>query len=156
MAEKQQKDRPESGGKRWQIAGLPIVNPRVAGRGLASEKKWGCAPTIDGTAREIASFGATTPELIRMKEWLKERKVESLAMESTGVYWIAPYEVLEAGGIEPLLVDNRQLARVPGRDDKSDPTDCEWIQRLHSCGLLRGAFRPKEEISMLRTLVRDR
>jgi transposase len=91
-----------------------------------------------------------------MKEWLKERQVKSLAMESTGVYWIAPYEVMEAGGIEPLLVDNRQLARVPGRDDKSDPTDCEWIQRLHSCGLLKGAFRPKEEIGMLRTLVRDR
>ena len=58
-------------------------------------------------------------------------------MESTGVYWIAPHEVLEAQGLQVLLVDTRQLARVPGRDKKTDPTDCEWIQRLHSCGLLR-------------------
>jgi transposase len=151
-----EKEKRESGGKRWQIEGLPILNPRVAACDVASEEHWVCAPTMDGTAREIASFGATTPELIRMREWLKERKVKSLAMESTGVYWIAPYEVMEAGGIEPLLIDNRQLARVPGRDNKSDLTDCEWMQRLHSCGLLKGAFRPKEEICMLRTLVRDR
>ena len=91
-----------------------------------------------------------------MAKWLKERKVESVAMESTGVYWIAPHEVLEAEGLEVVLVDTRQLARVPGRDKKSDPSDCEWIQRLHSCGLLMGAFRPKEAICMLRTLVRDK
>ena len=59
-------------------------------------------------------------------------------MESTGVYWIAPHEVLEAQGLQVFLVDTRQLARVPGRDKKTDPSDCEWIQRLHSCGLLRG------------------
>ena len=91
-----------------------------------------------------------------MGKWLQERQVESVAMESTGVYWIAPHEVLEAMGLEILLVDTRQLARVPGRDQKSDPTDCEWIQRLHSCGLLRGSFRPREEVCMLRTLVRDK
>jgi transposase len=77
-------------------------------------------------------------------------------MESTGVYWIAPHEVLEGQGLQVLLVDTRQLARVPGRDKKSDPTDCEWIQRLHSCGLLRGSFRPEEAVCMLRTLVRDK
>ena len=66
------------------------------------------------------------------------------AMESTGVYWIAPHEILEAQGFKMLLVDTRQLARVPGRDKKTDPTGCEWIQRLHSCGLLRGSFRPEE------------
>jgi len=153
MSSEEQKQ--DSSGKRWQIEGLPIVNRRVGASDLGSEEHWVCAPTMDGTAREVASFGGTTPELIRMRDWLKERKVESLAMESTGVYWIAPYEVMEAGGIEPLLIDNRQLARVPGRDDKSDPTDCEWMQRLHSCGLLKGSFRPKEEICMLRTLVRD-
>jgi transposase len=91
-----------------------------------------------------------------MAKWLKERKVESVAMESTGVYWIAPHEVLEAEGLEVMLVDTRQLARVPGRDKKSDPSDCEWIQRLHSCGLLMGSFRPKEAVCMLRTLVRDK
>ncbi len=91
-----------------------------------------------------------------MAKWLRDRGVESVAMESTGVYWIAPHELLEAAGFELLLVDTRQLARVPGRDKKTDPTDCEWIQRLHSCGLLRGSFRPREEICMLRTLVRDK
>ena len=91
-----------------------------------------------------------------MAEWLKIRQVESVAMESTGVYWIAPHEVLEGQGLQVLLVDSRQLARVPGRDKKTDPTDCEWIQRLHSCGLLRGSFRPKEAVCMLRTLVRDK
>ena len=67
-----------------------------------------------------------------MGKWLPERNVESVAMESTGVYWIAPHEVLEAAGLEIMLVDTRQLAMVPGRDQKTDPTDCAWIQRLHS------------------------
>src|SRR6202165_6205857 len=139
-----------------QITGLPIVQHNVAGIDLGSERHWVCAPTPEEGGREVADFGATTPELIRMAKWLKERKVESVAMESTGVYWIAPHEVLEAEGLEVVLVDTRQLARVPGRDKKSDPSDCEWIQRLHSCGLLMGSFRPKEAVCMLRTLVRDK
>ena len=133
-----------------------MVRRNVAGIDLGSERHWVCAPTQDGTGREIADFGATTPELIRLAQWLQERHVESVAMESTGVYWIAPHEVLEGVGLEILLVDTRQLARVPGRDKKTDPTDCEWIQRLHSCGLLRGSFRPREQVCMLRTLVRDK
>jgi len=141
---------------RRQLHGLPVIRRNVAGIDLGSERHWVCAPTLDGGGREIADFGATTPELSRMVEWLKARQVESVAMESTGVYWIAPHEVLEAQGLEVLLVDTRQLARVPGRDKKTDPTDCEWIQRLHSCGLLRGSFRPAEAICMLRTLVRDK
>jgi transposase len=143
-------------GKRRELQGLPVIRRNVAGIDLGSERHWVCAPTPDGGGREVASFGATTPELMRMAQWLKERHVESAAMESTGVYWIAPHEVLEAQGFEVLLVDTRQLARVPGRDKKSDPTDCEWIQRLHSCGLLHGSFRPGEAICMLRTLVRDK
>ena len=142
--------------KRRQIQGLPLLRLDAAGIDLGSKRHWVCAPTPDGRGREIADFGATTPELIRMAEWLKARQVESVAMESTGVYWIAPHEVLEAQGLQVLLVDTRQLARVPGRDKKSDPTDCEWIQRLHSYGLLRGSFRPEEAICMLRTLVRDK
>ncbi len=133
-----------------------MIRPEVAGIDLGSEQHWVCAPTLDRSAREVATFGATTPELIRMAQWLKERNIESIAMESTGVYWIAPHEVLEAAGFEILLVDTRQLARVPGRDKKTDAKDCEWIQRLHSCGLLRGSFRPAEAICMLRTLVRDK
>ena len=141
---------------RRQIEGLPIVRRNVAGIDLGSERHWVCAPARDGSGREVADFGATTLELLRMAEWLKERKVESVAMESTGTYWIAPHEVLEAAELEVLLVDTRQLARVPGRNKKTDPTDCEWMQRLHSCGLLRGSFRPPEEVCMLRTLVRDK
>jgi len=145
-------DRP---GSTRPIAGLPIVRAKVAGIDIGSERHWVCAPGLEGSGREVAEFGATTPELVRMAEWLKERKVESVAMESTGVYWIAPHEVLEKD-CEVLLVDTRQLARVPGRNKKTDPSDCEWIQRLHSCGLLNGSFRPQEQVCMLRTLVRDK
>ena len=67
---------------------------------------------VEGSDREVADFGATTPELIRMTQWLKERRVESVAMENIGVYWIAPHEILEAEGLEVVLVDTRQLARV--------------------------------------------
>src|SRR5580704_10197380 len=96
---------------RKQIEGLPVVRRNVAGIDLGSERHWVCAPSVDGNAREVADFGATTPELIRMGQWLKERQVESVAMESTGVYWIAPHEVLEGQGLQVLLVDTRQLAR---------------------------------------------
>src|SRR5205085_5148696 len=100
-----------------------------------SQRHWVCAPTPDGSGREVSSFGATTSELIEMAKWLQQRNVRSVAMESTGVYWIAPHEVLESQGFEVLLVSTRQLAQVQGRNKKSDPGDCEWIQRLHSCGL---------------------
>ena len=154
MQEKGNEERVEN--RRGQLQGLPLIRHQMAGIDLGSELHWVCAPTPDGSGREIAAFGATTPELIRLAEWLQERHVESVAMESTGVYWIAPHEILEAQGLEVWLVDTRQLARVPGRDKKTDPTDCEWIQRLHSCGLLRASFRPQEQICMLRTLVRDK
>jgi transposase len=138
------------------IEGLPAVRCNVAGGDLGSESHWVCAPTADGSEREIADFGGTTGELMRMADWLQQRKVESIAIESTGVYWIPVHEVLEAAGLEVLLVNARQLKQVPGRDKKSDPQDCQWIQRLHSCGLLNGSYRPKEEICKLRTLSRDK
>src|SRR3984957_17907900 len=141
---------------RQTVAGLPTLRADVAGIDLGSEQHWVCAPALDGPGREVADFGGTTAELLRLAAWLKERRVESVAMESTGVYWIAPHEVLEGQGLHVQLVDTRHLAQVPGRDKKSDPSDCEWLQRLHSCGLLKGAFRPKEEVCMLRTLVRDK
>src|SRR5262252_3808537 len=106
---------------RGQLQGLPVIRCLVAGIDLGSEQHWVCAPTSDGSGREIADFGATTPELIRMAEWLKQRQVESVAMESTGVYWIAPHEVLEAQGLEVLLVDTRQLAGAGTRqENRSD------------------------------------
>jgi transposase len=137
------------------MEGLPIVRAKVAGMDIGSERHWVCAPGLEGSGREVADCGATTPELVQLAEWLKERKIESVALESTGVYWIALQEVLEKN-FEVLLVDTRQLARVPGRNKKTDPSDCEWIQRLHSCGLLNGSFRPQEQVCMLRTLVRDK
>jgi transposase len=86
-------------------------------------------------------------------EWLKEQGVKSAAMESTGVYWIPLYETLEKAGIGALLVNARQLHKVPGR--KTDVSDCQWIQLLHSCGLLRGSFRPAQVICELRALMRQ-
>src|SRR5260370_32198694 len=96
--------------------GLPVLRTNVAGIDLGSESHWVCEPTVDGQGREVQEFGATTPELEKMTAWLKERKVISVAMESTGVYWIPPQEVLERHGLEVVLVDARELARVPGRE----------------------------------------
>ena len=138
-----------------EVEGLPVVRPKVAGIDLGSTQHWVCAPKKDGAGREVQQFGATTPELEKMADWLKERNVESVAMESTGVYWIPPHEILEGHGLEVVLVNTRELARVPGRK-KTDRVDCKWIQRLHSCGLLSGSFRPSEQVCMLRTLVRDK
>jgi transposase len=146
------KGQPQKGELREGIEGL---GRKVAGIDIGSKQHWVCAPDLAGSGREVAVFGATTPELQRMAGWLKERKVESVALESTGVYWIPVHEVLEEQGFEVWLVDARELARVPGRT-KSDRRDCQWIQRLHSCGLLKRAFRPAEQICLLRTLVRDR
>jgi len=138
------------------IDGLPVIRYNVAGIDLGSKEHWVCALSKGDRGREIAKFGATTPELLRMAQWLKERQVESVAMDSSGVYWIPPHEVLEAHGFEVKLVDTRQLALVPGRNKKTDPKDCAWIQRLYSCGLLKGSFRPGEEICKLRTVMRDK
>ena len=138
------------------IDGLPVIRYNVAGIDLGSKEHWVCAPSKGDRGREIAKFGATTPELLRMAQWLKERQVESVAMDSSGVYWIPPHEVLEAHGFEVKLVDTRQLALVPGRNKKTDPKDCAWIQRLYNCGLLKGSFRPGEEICKLRTVMRDK
>ncbi len=135
--------------------GLPVVRRDVAGVDVGSEEHWACAPARSGPGRDVERFPATTPGLEALAAWLQDRGVVSVALESTGVYWIAVHEVLERHGLEVLLVDARQLARVPGRP-KTDRRDCEWIQRLHSCGLLAGAFRPPETICLLRTLVRDK
>ena len=113
-----------------------------------------CGPRREDGQCEIESFGTTTPELHRMVNWLKERHVESVAMESTSVYWIPAADLLESNGIEVVLVDPREVRMVPGR--KSDVKDCQWLQKLHSCGLLRGAFRPPEAITAVRSVLRER
>lgn len=137
------------------IEGFPVLRANVAGIDVGSEQHWVCAPARTGVGREVAVFAATTSGVEQLAAWLKARGVASVALESTGVYWIAPHEMLEHHGFEVRLVDTRELGRVPGRT-KSDRRDCEWIQRLHSCGLLRASFRPIEQVCMLRTLVRDK
>jgi len=151
MSDQDGRDRVEGNG----VEGFPVLRANVAGIDVGSEHHWVCAPARPGVGREVAVFAATTPGVEQMAAWLKERGVTSVALESTGVYWIVPHEMLERAGLEVVLVDTRELGRVPGRP-KSDRRDCEWIQRLHSCGLLRGAFRPIEQVCLLRTLVRDK
>lgn len=135
--------------------GFPVLRRDVAGIDVGSEQHWVCAPACTGEGREVAVFSATTAGVHALIAWLQARRVTAVALESTGVYWIVPYEMLESAGFAVLLVDTRALGRVPGRP-KSDRRDCEWVQRLLSCGLLRGAFRPTEAVCLLRTLVRDK
>jgi len=113
-----------------------------------------CGPRREDGECDIEAFGTTTPELYRMLKWLQQRQVESVAMESTSVYWIPIADLLEAHGIETVLVDAREVRMVPGR--KSDVKDCQWLQKLHSCGLLRGAFRPPEAVAAVRTILREK
>jgi transposase len=89
-----------------------------------------------------------------MLKWLKALNVESVAMESTSVYWIPTADLLEANGIEVVLVDAREVRMVPGR--KSDVKDCQWLQKLHSCGLLHGGFRPPEAVAAIRSILREK
>lgn len=131
------------------------VRRHVAGVDLAGHADhYVCGPRKDDGTHDIEHFGTTTNELLRMAAWMKERKVESAAMESTSVFWIPVYDTLEAAGIECVLVDTRTVKMVPGR--KSDIRDCQWLQRLHSCGLLRGAFRPPEAFNAVRSVIRER
>jgi len=139
--------------KRPGSAGLPKIQPLVAGIDVGSENHYVCAPTSDGGV-EMRVFGATTPDLLEIAAWFQQLGVVSVALESTGVYWIPLFEVLDNRGIEVILTDTRQLSRVPGR--KTDAEDCQWIQLLHSCGLLQDCFRPQDAICHLRSLVRGK
>ena len=135
--------------------GFDEVQRYVAGIDLAgAADHYVCGPRKDDGTHDIEHFGTTTSELARMLKWLRERHVVSVAMESTGVYWIPVYDMLEAGGVKTVLVDTRQVHMIPGR--KSDVKDCQWLQRLHSCNLLRGAFRPPERYNAIRTVIRER
>ncbi|MCB9698703.1 MAG: transposase [Alphaproteobacteria bacterium] len=89
-----------------------------------------------------------------MADWLKSVGITTVAMESTSVYWIPVYEILEARGFEVLLVNARFVKNVPGR--KTDMSDAQWIQRLHQYGLLRGSFRPRDELGALKSFLRHR
>ena len=121
--------------------------PYAAGIDLGSRNTGSCPPLKDNTPN-VHRFGTTTPELLRLADWLKEQKVETVAMESTGVYWIPLFEILDSRGFEVILANARQISHVPGR--KTDMLDCQWLQLLHACGLLRGSFRPSDDICRLR------
>jgi len=135
-------------------AAIETVRPMVAGIDIGSTEHWVCGPERDDGQREVRVFGATTPQLREMAAWLLARGVQSVAMESTYIYWIPVYEVLEAAGLDVVLVNARTLHNVPGR--KTDMHDCQWLQLLHSCGLLRGSFRPADAVCRLRALQRQR
>lgn len=132
---------------------LPATRPMVAGIDVGSTQHWVCGPATAGGKANVRVFGTTTDQLNELVDWLAEQGVESVAMESTYVYWIPIYELIESRGIEVVLVNARQLHNVPGR--KTDMSDCQWLQLLHSCGLLRGSFRPGEAITRLRSLQRQ-
>ncbi len=132
---------------------LPVLRPHVAGIDLGSREHWVCGPRRSDGNPNVHAFGTTTPQLEQLAQWLLNQEVESVAMESTSVYWIPLYELLESCGIDVLLVNARHLRNVPGR--KSDIQDCQWIQLLHSCGLLNGSFRPDEAICRIRALERQ-
>lgn len=148
-------DRPTRKHSTEALEGFPVLRHDVAGIDIGSEQHWVCAPARESPERDVAVFAATTPGVEQLIAWLHDHGVRSVALESTGVYWIVPHEMLEAAGFEVVLADTRALGRVPGRP-KTDRRDCEWIQRLHACGLLRGAFRPSEQVCILRTLMRDK
>ena len=133
---------------------LKIIQREAAGIDLGSREHWVAGPPREDGAPNVQRFGTTTPELIRLADWLTTQGVVTVAMESTGVYWIPLYEILDGRGFEVVLANARQIHNVPGR--KSDMIDCQWLQLLHACGLLRGSFRPSDEICRLRALIRER
>jgi len=133
---------------------IEASRPMVAGIDIGAEEHFVCGPARGDREREVRAFRATTAGLREMAAWLLEQGVTSVAMESTYLYWIPVYEVLEPAGLEVVLVNARMLHNVPGR--KTDVQDCQWLQRLHSCGLLRGSFRPGDAICRLRALQRQR
>ena len=126
---------------------LGDVHPNAAGLDIGSREIWACVPA-DRDAEWVRRFGTFTPDLHHLADWLAQCGVDTVAMESTGVYWIPVFEILEARGFQVYLVNARHLKNVPGR--KSDYQDCQWIQKLHRPGLLASSFRPDAEMCRLR------
>lgn len=161
--QKGKKFRASQGGER--IEGMPVKHPNAAGIDVHSATHFvgvnpadvpaGYVPEDPQLPQGVRKFGAFTCDLEALAAWLKDCHVTTVAMESTGVYWIALYELLEQQGFTVILVDPRQTKHAPGRP-KSDVVDCQWIQRLHSYGLLTGSFRPTDEVVVWRSYQRQR
>jgi len=127
------------------------INQNAAGIDLGSGEHWVCV-SPDRTSRNIRRFGCFTPDLVAMADWLIECEVTTVAMEATGVYWIGVFQILEAKGLEVKLVNAHHVKTVPGR--KTDINDCQWLQQLHTYGLLSGSFRPEDQVCVLRSYIR--
>jgi transposase len=132
---------------------LEVVHPDAAGIDIGNESHYvAVPPTRD--SESVRRFGCTTAELKEMADWLKQCGIRTVAMQSTGVYWIAVYDILEEVGLEVYLVNARETKNLPGR--KSDVQESQWLMKLHTYGLLRNSFRPSQEIRTLRTYWRQR
>jgi len=136
------------------VQALKTIQPNAAGIDLGSKEHVVAGPPREDQTPNVERFGTTTPELNRLADWLAQEGVETVAMESTGVYWIPLFEILDSRGFEVVLANARQVKNVPGR--KTDLLDCQWLQLLHACGLLRGSFRPCDDMCRLRALIRER
>ena len=132
---------------------MPMVHTNAAAIDVGATMHM-AAVRADRTPEPVRSFGTFTTDLRRLVDWLKECGVETVVMESTSVYWIPIFELLEARGFNVFLVNARDAKHVPGR--KTDVSDAQWLQRLHSYGLLRASFRPKGQIAELRAYMRQR
>jgi hypothetical protein len=132
---------------------MPIVYANAAGLDVGSREIYACIPP-DRAEENVKVFGTFTTDLNALADYLAANEVDTVALESTGVYWIPVFEVLEARGFTVCLVNARNMKGVPGR--KSDVQDCQWIQKLHSVGLLTNSFRPDGEMCALRAYLRHR
>jgi len=132
---------------------LEVVHPDAAGIDIGNEFHYvAVPPTRD--SQPVQRFGCTTVELKAMAHWLKQCRIHTVAMQSTGVYWIAVFDILEQAGFEVYLVNARDTKNLPGR--KSDVQESQWLMKLHTYGLLRNSFRPSQEIRTMRTYWRQR
>lgn len=131
------------------MSSLQKINPHCAGVDIGAESVF-----IGIEEAEVASFGTFTDDYLKVIAYLKEHNISAVAMEATGVYWITLFDMLEAAGISVTLVNGKQVKYLPGR--KSDVADCQWLQQLHSFGLLRPCFIPDELTRQLRTYTRLR
>jgi transposase len=154
MSQLSTRPRPRSAqGEARPFAGMRKVTPHAAGVDIGAHEIVACVP--DGADQQIVrTFGTYTTDLHTLAAWLVERGIETVAMESTGVYWIPLFEELEARGLHCCLISAASIKRVPGR--KSDVLDCQWMQTLHSYGLLAASFRPEADFVALRTFLRHR
>jgi len=131
------------------------INFNAAGIDIGAETHYVAVPEgRDPKGQDVRHFGTFTSDLYAIADWLKQCQIDTVAMESTGVYWIPLFEILESKGFDVKLVNPRFIKNVPGR--KTDVVDCQWIRQLHSYGLLKGSFRPEDQICVLRSYLRQR